>query len=109
MFEDLSSNPSYRISWKKCCDPESLGCPPKIPQIKCDQDICLAIHRRFQDHLIVWVAELWPPQKMRFHWLSHRNHCLHKNAGLPFRECRRNAMFASVANRFVFQCQWDGQ
>src|SRR5437588_6477898 len=101
MFESLSSNPFYRIFREQGFNPASRWDAPKVPQIECDQDICPAIYRRFQNHLIIWVAELGSPQKMCLHWLSHRNNRIHKNADLPCREPSRQPMPGSVTDSFV--------
>src|SRR6058998_2706257 len=101
MFESLSSrNPSYRFSREKGFDPELRWDAPKVAQVECDQNIRPSIYRRFQDHLVVWITELRSPQKMRFHRLRHRNHRIHKNIDLPFRERSRQPMLRSVTNSF---------
>ena len=102
MFVSLSSNPFYRLPGEKSFYPESRRHFPKVAQIECDQDVCPAIHHRLQNHLIVWIVELGSPQKMCWHWLSHRNHCIDKNIHLSYGERRREPMLPFMTNSIVF-------
>ena len=116
MFESLSSpNPSYRFSREKGFDPESRRHAPKVPQVECDQNIRPSIYRRFQDHLIVWITELRPPQEMRFHRLRHRNHRIQKYIDLLLGERSRQPVLRFLTNMISLPhagastCPWNAR
>src|ERR1019366_5884948 len=86
MFGSLSSfDPRYRLSREQDLDPKLGRGGSVVPHIECHQSIRPAIDRRLEDHLIVWIAQLWPPQKVCWHGFSHGDDGIQKDLHLPAR------------------------
>src|ERR1017187_9671543 len=68
MFWSLSSfDPRYRLSREENLHPKLSRGGSVIPHVECHQSIRSAIHSCLQHHLIVGIAQLRPPQKVRSH------------------------------------------
>jgi hypothetical protein len=85
MFCSLSlPDPFDRRPGEEEFDPEPARRFSEIPAVECHDGIGLPVNGGFQDHLIVRVAQLRPPQKMNRDWRSQSNYRIHKRRSLPF-------------------------
>src|ERR1700687_3378161 len=107
MFDFLSSSdPPYCLSREQEFYAKSIWHAPQIPQVKCHQCVCPSVDRHVQHHLIVWIAELRPPEEVRFYRFGHRNHGVQEDFHLPLVKPRGQAMIGLTANCFIFEGQW---
>src|ERR1019366_4738318 len=106
MFGSLSSfDPRYRLSREQDLDPKLGRGSSVVPHVECHQSLRPAIDRRLQDHLIVWVTQLRPPQKVRSHGFSHGNDGIQKDLHLLDRKPGLLPVFGSPADGFVLHRQ----
>src|ERR1019366_2831446 len=106
MFWSLSSfDPRYRLSRAENLHPKLSRGGSVIPHVECHQSIRSAIHSCLQHHLIVGIAQLRPPQKVRSHGFSHGNDGIQKDLHLLDRKPGLLPVFGSPADGFVLQRQ----
>src|ERR1700712_4890390 len=63
MLPCSSSYPLEQIGWGNHQQSELGRGGSEVGQVVGNQSISPAVHGRFQDHLIIWVRELWSPSK----------------------------------------------
>jgi hypothetical protein len=86
-------DPTKRFGGAQYPYTEPRGRRAEIPAIECHDRFSAPIDGRFENEFIGWIAQLWPPQEMRFYWLSHRKHRVYENVHLIDTQPRNKAMF----------------
>jgi len=78
----------------------------KIPDIVCHQGICLAIDGGFENHLIVRVPTLWPPEEMYFDRFDESGKLGQELVNFAQTEPVSKLMFRPFQHILVLQKKW---
>ena len=90
-------------------DPEGFGHVSEVPSVECDQVVGHSVHSRLEYHLVVWVAQLRPPEEAAANRFGHRAECRDDGIDPGLVETGDDALGRIDADRFVLERERHGK
>jgi hypothetical protein len=81
----------------------------KIAAIECDNGVRFPVHRRFQDHIVVWISQFRSPPKRELDGPGYCCKIILNSLNLPLVESACLELFGPAQDRLVFENQWHRQ